>query len=89
MLRVMDADFRGFGPEVFEWFAGLQRDNSKAYFTATREQYEEAVRGGLEAMLDELAADFGGETRVFRQQRDLRFTPDKTPYRSSSCAARR
>ncbi len=78
----MEADFRGFGPEVFEWFAGLERDNTKTYFTATRERYEEAVRGGLVAMLDELAAELGGEARVFRQQRDLRFTPDKTPYKT-------
>ena len=78
----MDAGFQGFGPEVFEWFAGLERDNSKPYFTATRELYEHAVRGGLEAMLDELAMTFGGEAREFRQQRDLRFTPDKTPYKS-------
>jgi uncharacterized protein (TIGR02453 family) len=74
--------FQGFGPEVFDWFAGLERDNSKAYFTATRDRYEDAVRGGLEAMLDELAMSFGGEARVFRQQRDLRFTPDKTPYKT-------
>jgi len=74
--------FQGFGPQVFEWFAGLERDNAKAYFTATRERYEHEVRGGLEAMLDELAMTFGGEARVFRQQRDLRFTPDKTPYKT-------
>jgi uncharacterized protein (TIGR02453 family) len=67
---------------VFEWFAGLERDNSKAYFTATRERYEDDVRGGLEAMLDELSGEFGGEARVFRQQRDLRFTPDRTPYKT-------
>jgi uncharacterized protein (TIGR02453 family) len=77
----MDDGFHGFGPQVFEWFAGLERDNSKAYFTATRERYEHEVRGGLEAMLDELSVAFGGEARVFRQQRDLRFTPDKTPYK--------
>jgi uncharacterized protein (TIGR02453 family) len=80
-VRMEMRTFQGFGPEVFEWFAGLERDNSKAYFTATRDRYEADVRGGLEAMLDELAADFGGEARVFRQQRDLRFTPDKTPYK--------
>ena len=74
--------FQGFGPEVFEWFAGLERDNTRPYFTATRDLYEDAVRGGLEAMLDELAMTFGGEARVFRQQRDLRFTTDKTPYKT-------
>ena len=76
--RAMDAAFRGFAPEVFEWFAGLERDNSKAYFTATRERYETEVRGGLQAMLDELSQTFGGEVKVFRQQRDLRFAPDKS-----------
>jgi GNAT superfamily N-acetyltransferase len=81
-VRMERRAFQGFGPEVFEWFAGLERDNSKAYFTATRELYEHAVRGGLEAMLDELSAALGGEARVFRQQRDLRFAPDKTPYKT-------
>ncbi|MEO8689300.1 MAG: GNAT family N-acetyltransferase [Solirubrobacteraceae bacterium] len=74
--------FLGFGPDVFAWFAGLERDNSKLYFTATRDLYERGVRGGLEAMLDELTMGFGGQARVFRQQRDLRFTPDKTPYKT-------
>jgi uncharacterized protein (TIGR02453 family) len=74
--------FDGFGPDVFAWFAGLERDNTKAYFTATRERYELEVRGPLEALLDELSGVFGGEARVFRQQRDLRFTPDKSPYKT-------
>ena len=80
----MDAAFRGFGTEVFEWFAGLERDNSKAYFTATRDRYENDVRGGLEAMLDELSESFGGHARMYRQQRDLRFTPDKSPYKTTT-----
>lgn len=80
----MDASFQGFSPAVFEWFAGLESDNSKAYFTATRSLYEEEVRGGVEAMLDELSAEFGGAVRVFRQQRDLRFTPDKSPYKTQT-----
>jgi uncharacterized protein (TIGR02453 family) len=74
--------FEGFAPAVFAWFAGLERDNSKAYFTATRERYERDVRGGLEDLLDELAGEFGGRPRVFRQQRDLRFSPDKSPYKT-------
>ena len=79
----MDGAFDGFALEVFEWFAGLERDNSKAYFTATRDRYETEVRGGLEAMLDELSAAFGGEVKLFRQQRDLRFAPDKSaPYKT-------
>jgi uncharacterized protein (TIGR02453 family) len=75
----MDAGFRGFGPEVFEWFAGLERDNSKAYFAATRDRYEADVRGGLQAMLEELSESFGGEVKLFRQQRNLRFAPAGSP----------
>jgi uncharacterized protein (TIGR02453 family) len=79
----MDAAFRGFGPEVFAWFAGLEADNSKAYFAATRERYEAEVRGALQAMLEELSETFGGEVKVFRQQRDLRFAPvGSAPYKT-------
>jgi uncharacterized protein (TIGR02453 family) len=79
----MDGAFSGFPPEAFEWFAGLERDNSKAYFTATRDRYETAVRGGLQAMLDELSQAFGGDVKLFRQQRDLRFAPDRSaPYKT-------
>jgi uncharacterized protein (TIGR02453 family) len=81
--EAMDDGFHGFGPEVFAWFAGLERDNSKAYFTATRDLYEADVRGGLEAMLEELRAGFGGEVKLFRQQRNLRFARDRSsPYKT-------
>jgi uncharacterized protein (TIGR02453 family) len=40
------------------------------------------VRGPLEALLDELAAELGGEVKVFRQHRDVRFSPDKSPYKT-------
>jgi uncharacterized protein (TIGR02453 family) len=73
--------FDGFAPAVFEWFAGLERDNSREYFTATRDLYEREVRGGMEAMFDALTAEFDGDIKVFRQHRDLRFTPDKRPYK--------
>jgi uncharacterized protein (TIGR02453 family) len=81
--QTMDDGFHGFGPEVFAWFAGLERDNSKAYFTATRDLYEADVRGSLEAMLEELRAGFGGEVKLFRQQRNLRFARDRSaPYKT-------
>jgi uncharacterized protein (TIGR02453 family) len=78
----MRAAFRGFAPDVFDWFAGLERDNSRAYFTATRDRYETGVRGQLEAMLEELGREFGGEPFIFRQQRDLRFSADRSPYKT-------
>ncbi len=76
--------FAGFAPAVFEWFAGLERDNSKLYFATTRELYETEVRGALEGMLDKLSESFGGEVKMFRQHRDVRFSADKSPYKTST-----
>jgi uncharacterized protein (TIGR02453 family) len=73
--------FSGFGASAFTWFAELERDNTRAFFTATRDRYEGEVRGPLEEMFDALREEFGGRVKVFRQQRDLRFSPDKSPYK--------
>jgi uncharacterized protein (TIGR02453 family) len=42
------------------------------------------VREPLEAMLDELAGEVGGEVKVFRQHRDVRFSADKSPYKTNT-----
>lgn len=74
--------FAGFPPAAFAWLAGIEADNSRAWFAGHRETYEEAVRGPLEALLEGLADDLGGNVKVFRQQRDTRFSPDKSPYKT-------
>jgi uncharacterized protein (TIGR02453 family) len=74
--------FAGFPPEAFAWFAGLEADNSRPWFTGHRDTYERAVREPLEALLDTLADELGGEVKVFRQHRDVRFSPDKSPYKT-------
>ncbi len=72
----------GFPPEAFAWFAGLAADNSRSWFAAHRRTYEQAVRGPLEAMLAQLADELGGDVRIFRQHRDVRFSADKSPYKT-------
>jgi uncharacterized protein (TIGR02453 family) len=76
--------FEGFGPEVHEWFKGLEADNSREYFAARRDFFEESIRGQMEALLTELSAKFGGEVKIFRQNRDIRFSPDKSPYKTNT-----
>lgn len=76
--------FEGFGPGVRRWFTGLEADNSKAYFSAHRAVYDEAIRGQMEALLSELTETFGGEVKMFRQNRDIRFSPDKSPYKTNT-----
>ena len=38
----------------------------------------------MEALLGELSETFGGEVRMFRQNRDVRFSPDKSPYKTNT-----
>lgn len=78
----MDGAFAGFGPRAFAWFAGLEQENTREHFAATRPVYDEDVRGAFTALLDELAPGFGDEVKVMRQHRDLRFSRDKTPYKT-------
>ncbi len=78
--------FSGFPPQAISWFAGLEEDNSKAYFDATRGVYEASVRGPLLALLAGLAEEFGGEPHVFRPNRDVRFSADKSPYKTQASA---
>jgi uncharacterized protein (TIGR02453 family) len=77
-------EFRGFPAEAFEWFARLEADNSKRFFDANRATYDAAIRGPVEAMLDELNDELGGEVKIFRQHRDVRFSKDKSPYKTTT-----
>ena len=42
------------------------------------------MRGPLERLLEELAEDLGGAVKVFRQNRDVRFSKDKAPYKTNT-----
>jgi uncharacterized protein (TIGR02453 family) len=76
--------FEGFGAEVQEWFRGLEADNTRAYFSAHRDFFEESIREQMAALLDELSGKLGGEVKLFRQNRDIRFSRDKSPYKTNT-----
>ena len=76
--------FQGFAPEVHAWFTGLEADNSREYFAAHRDFFETSIRGQMEALLTELTEEFGGTVKMFRQNRDVRFSRDKSPYKTNT-----
>jgi uncharacterized protein (TIGR02453 family) len=78
--------FTGFPPEAITFYEGLEADNSKGYWTANRGVYEEALKAPMTAMLTELEPEFG-RFRTFRPNRDVRFSKDKSPYKTSIAAA--
>ena len=77
--------FRGWPVEAIEFFDGLEADNSKAYWEAHKQLYQQDVRAPMDELLGELAPDFG-PGKVFRPYRDVRFSADKSPYKTNIAA---
>ena len=73
--------FSGFPDEGLVFYEGLEADNSKAYWSEHRHLYEAHVRAPMQALADELAGEFG-TPKLFRPYRDVRFSHDKTPYKT-------
>lgn len=86
------AKFAGFSRETFSFLRGLQEHNDKAWFDAHRAQYEahylepaKAFVGAIAPTLQKWRPGMHAEARVngsiFRINRDVRFSKDKTPYK--------
>jgi uncharacterized protein (TIGR02453 family) len=78
--------FEGFPESALDFYEGLLADNSKAYWTDHKAVYDDAVRAPMQALLDDLGPEFG-EAKFFRPYRDVRFSKDKTPYKTHAAAA--
>jgi uncharacterized protein (TIGR02453 family) len=77
--------FQGWPAEALEFYEGLEVDNTKAYWTDNKAVYDDQVRAPMEALLVELAPEFG-EGKIFRPNRDVRFSADKSPYKTAIAA---
>ena len=85
--------FDGFPDEAFSFLKGLAEDNSKDWFQANRKAYEKGLMDPAKAFVTALGERLTGldpaivaEPRVngsiFRINRDVRFSKDKTPYKT-------
>lgn len=72
--------------EAIEFFEGLEADNSKTYWQEHKAIYEQSVRAPMDELLAEMAPEFG-EPKVFRPYRDVRFSNDKSPYKTAIAAS--
>lgn len=79
------ATFKGWPEDCQRFFIGLELDNSKKYFEANRRTYEDLVKGPMVALLESLEPEFG-PGKVFRANRDIRFSKDKSPYKTNIAA---
>jgi uncharacterized protein (TIGR02453 family) len=74
--------FQGFPEQALIFYEGLEADNSKPYWTDHKAVYESCVRAPMEALLTELEPEFGA-AKIYRPYRDVRFSKDKTPYKTA------
>ncbi len=77
--------FKGWPAEAFDFFEALTADNTRSFWQAHKGEYEAHVRAPMVALLDELEPEFG-TGKIFRPNRDVRFSKDKSPYKTNIAA---
>jgi uncharacterized protein (TIGR02453 family) len=85
--------FAGMPDEGLAFLEDLEERNTKEFFDANRGVFKEQVQTPFAALVVAAAARLRrsvpdlGEPKVFRIYRDLRFSKDKTPYKTSMSAS--
>jgi uncharacterized protein (TIGR02453 family) len=75
------ATFRGWPEAALEFYRDLERENNRAFWLAHKDTYERAVKAPFDALSDVVDEEFG-PLHVFRPNRDVRFSKDKSPYKT-------
>ncbi|GAA1391328.1 DUF2461 domain-containing protein [Luteococcus peritonei] len=73
--------FTGIPRDAVAFYAELEANNSREWWLANKQRYESSVRRPFVELGEEVAPAFG-EPKVFRPYRDVRFSLDKTPYKT-------
>src|SRR5262245_48210704 len=82
--------FRGFADSKGAFFTRLAKNQDKEWFTAHKAEYETGWQAPMKLLLDGVRAKIDsayphlglGESRVMRIYRDVRFSKDKSPYKT-------
>jgi uncharacterized protein (TIGR02453 family) len=83
--------FTGFRPEAVEFLVELAQNNDRAWFQPRKAEYEALLKRPLEALCAALAEEFARRAlplradparSPFRIYRDVRFSKDKSPYKT-------
>ena len=84
--------FTGFRPEAIQFLADLAANNDRAWFQPRKADYESLLKEPLEALCAALAERFEAKgiplqadpaRSPFRIYRDVRFSKDKSPYKTN------
>ena len=77
--------FTGWPEAALTFYARLEADNSKSYWQAHKGVYDECVKAPFLALSEITEREFG-PLHVFRPNRDIRFSKDKSPYKTAAAA---
>lgn len=77
--------FSGWAVEALDFYEGLEADNSKTYWAAHKAVYDALVYAPMAELLADLEPSFGSG-KIFRPYRDIRFSGDKSPYKTAIAA---
>jgi len=84
-----------FTEEYHNFFTGLKKNNKKEWFDKNRKTYDQHVKEPFHAFVEEMIvriyADnpdvlINASEAIFRINRDIRFSKDKTPYKTHMSA---
>ncbi len=84
-----------FSPDYLEFFKELAANNHKDWFDENRKRYETVVREPFKMFVGDLIKaislidpdlDIEPKNAIFRINRDIRFSKDKTPYKLNNSA---
>lgn len=87
--------FPGFPPEAITFFRGLARNNNREWFQPRKELFETRVKAPMITLVEALNEEFAKfapeyindpKKAVYRIYRDVRFSPDKSPYKTHLAA---
>lgn len=82
-------------PDFLQFYKDLAANNNREWFVANKKRYEASVKAPFEAFVQEIidllkkenpAIDLQPKDAIFRINRDVRFSKDKTPYKLCSSA---
>lgn len=73
--------FTGIPEAAFRFYAELEGNNNRDWWLEHKATYESSIREPMTLLLAELESEFG-PGKVFRPNRDIRFSQDKSPYKT-------
>ncbi|KGN31539.1 hypothetical protein N802_03990 [Knoellia sinensis KCTC 19936] len=75
------ADVPGIPLDAVAFYRELEADNSREWWAANKLRYAVSVQEPMAHLGDVLTEEFG-EPKLFRPNRDVRFSKDKSPYKN-------